>query len=391
MNLKALSDHQLLINTKGAIDIETTAVTNVVRHFVEIYRRDLFLKRGFSSMFALATKEFGYDKASAQRRVNAMELALAQPDILEKIDRRELCLQSVADIQTFLNKERGSKRRYSPEQIADLVEACSNLSTREVQIELSSRNPSLDLIETKTFVSKDRIRISHTISVTLEEKFERIKQLRSHVNPYASREDILEFVLDFALERIDPVRKARRAQEKPQRRKIPIDPVRKAHPADGEPQYEKDSSELIDEPRGQSEMTMSQSQPTISPVQLREEVVPETGEIQLAADFDSLDETGDDAVEVPAQETLAQTRHISATENHKFWLRTHEDGCLFTDLATGKRCGSKFQTQRDHVLEYSRGGSNEEWNLQNHCAKHNRLRWRQRSQSRVRADYRAYG
>ncbi len=34
-------------------------------------------------------------------------------------------------------------------------------------------------------------------------------------------------------------------------------------------------------------------------------------------------------------------------------------GCEFLDETTGKRCGSHFQLQRDHIEPWSHGGSNE--------------------------------
>ena len=110
MNLKSLSDEALIASAQQTIRIETTATTNVVRHFREIFDRDLYLARGYGSMWMMAVKEFGYDRSSAQRRVNAMELSRVVPAVLEKIDQKKMCLQTAADIQTFLNLERAAKR-----------------------------------------------------------------------------------------------------------------------------------------------------------------------------------------------------------------------------------------------------------------------------------------
>ena len=79
MNFKSFSDSQLVASTSQSVKIETKATTNVVRHFREIFDRKLHLKRGYSSMFVMAVKEFGYDKASAQRRVKAMALSIIAP------------------------------------------------------------------------------------------------------------------------------------------------------------------------------------------------------------------------------------------------------------------------------------------------------------------------
>lgn len=59
MNLKSLSDKELVASTQQTIQIETVATTNVVRHFREIFLRDPFLARGYGSMWLMAVKEFG--------------------------------------------------------------------------------------------------------------------------------------------------------------------------------------------------------------------------------------------------------------------------------------------------------------------------------------------
>ncbi|RYZ66042.1 MAG: hypothetical protein EOP05_19725, partial [Proteobacteria bacterium] len=125
-------------STKQAVVLERAATANVVRHFEEIYRRRLFAVLGYSSMFLFAVEELGYDRASAQRRVNAMELSMAVPEVLTFIDEKSICLQTAADIQTFLNKERGARRAYSAEAKASLVRDCLNLPTREVQRRLAA-------------------------------------------------------------------------------------------------------------------------------------------------------------------------------------------------------------------------------------------------------------
>lgn len=64
-----------------------------------------------------------------------MALALKVPDVLQKIDNKTMCLQAAADIQTYLNFERGKENTYSVDQIKQLTEVCSGLSTRDVQLD----------------------------------------------------------------------------------------------------------------------------------------------------------------------------------------------------------------------------------------------------------------
>jgi hypothetical protein len=79
------------------------------------------------------------------------------------------------------------------------------------------------------------------------------------------------------------------------------------------------------------------------------------------------------ATPAPEVKTEPQGRHIPAAMKREVWER---DGgcCSYTDANTGKRCGSKFQLQYDHIEPYALGGSTEPENLRILCAQHNRWR-----------------
>jgi hypothetical protein len=309
------------------------------------------------------------------RRTNAMELAIELPEILEKIDSREMCLESVANIQKFLKLERGSKRAYSLEAKKELIQKCLGLSTRKVQIELSSRNPDIEFSESKIFISKDRLRVSHTLSVKTEEKLERIRNLRSHVNPYMSRAELVDYMAEVVLDKIDPLRTTLRIEARKAERVN-----RKAKGVESVPAPE----------------------PT-SALAFREEVINGLGEIQLAVDFveliapvtelrpsaKSTDAPIADPVSVPAPKL--RSRYVKAADSRAV-LRSNDDQCCdYVCAATEKRCGSHHQVQRDHIIEYSHGGSNGAGNLRLYCAQHNRWRWRNRSMTFVRAGRAGYG
>jgi hypothetical protein len=321
------------------------------------------LKRGFSSMYLMAKVEFGYDNSSAIRRTNALELALAVPAVLEKIDRGEMCLQSAADIQSFLNKERGRKKTYSPDQKAELVNTCSGLSCLSVQVELAKRNPEIDFKESKRFVAEDRLKITYTTKVSTEEKLERIKALRSHVNPYMSREELVDYMAELTLDAIDPVRKDQRAETR---------------------EAKNYAARTVEIRKGEA----------IDQLSIRDEVVGEAGEIQLAVVFENVPNSKQETtltvphVSVPK---LRRMRRPSAQSDRAIRKANAGTGCVYVDLTTGRRCGSNHQVQRDHLQEYSKGGSSEPENFQILCAKHNRYRWRQRSRSHVRCVQLAYG
>lgn len=160
-----------------------------------------------------------------------MELSLAVPAVLEKIDDKTMYLQTAADIQTFLNFERAAKMPYLVQPMVDLVEACTGLSVRDVQIELASRNPKIDFKETKTYVSKDRIRVTHTLAVSIEDKLTQIKNLLSHVDPYMTREELIDYMAEKTLEAIDPASREARVKARKAKSSSAKQPTSNAWPS----------------------------------------------------------------------------------------------------------------------------------------------------------------
>ncbi|RYZ63525.1 MAG: HNH endonuclease, partial [Proteobacteria bacterium] len=256
-----------------------------------------------------------------------------------------MCLQSAADIQTFLNKERGARRAYTSEEKSALVEQCTGLSTREVQVELVKLNPSIDFSESKKLIAPDRYRITHTVSSELENKLERIKALLSHVNPFMTREELLDYLAELALEKIDPVRKSQRAgkdgtagEKTAAPRGLKVAPSQRAK---------------VD-PAKKAKVVPAQEQ-----IHFTEEIVSEYGEIQLVAKLEN--------ATVPTR-----NRYIKAAEDRAAREENANGGCEYVDELSGRRCGSQHQLQRDHIVSYSRGGTNTRENLQMLCAQHNR-------------------
>ncbi|MES2965184.1 MAG: HNH endonuclease signature motif containing protein, partial [Bdellovibrionota bacterium] len=230
-------------------------------------------------------------------------------------------------------------------------------------IELARRNPVLDFRESKKYVANDRVQVTHTLSTSTEEKIQRIKNLLSHVNPFMSREEVLDYMAECTLDAIDPLRKAQRAEvrktkvrKRSEKRRTDvgaeIDVVQSALTRSGMELMANSNAE-------HNEQSLSAQR-----IEFSEFIEPETGEIQLVATF------------------AERSRTIAAKDDHAVWMKNADEGCEFVDPETSRRCGAKHQPQRDHILEFSRGGSSAAGNLQLMCAQHNRFRWRQRSRVR---------
>ena len=80
---------------------------------------------------------------------------------------------------------------------------------------------------------------------------------------------------------------------------------------------------------------------------------------------------------------VAAGRSIPAAVRREVWRR--DSGCCsYVDRHTGRRCGSRFFLEIDHIVPVARGGGAEAGNLRLRCAAHHRYRHGRRQRSAPR-------
>ncbi len=318
-NLKSLSRDALLTATREVIATETKTTIRVIKHIAELNRRELYLECGYSSLFDMLTKHFGYCAGSAQIRINSMRLLMDVPQVENKIQSGDLTLTAASQVQSFLNLETKEQKTYSLEQKLDLLETCSGKSTREVERELASRNPQVIKREVVRTVNESHSRLNLSIRNELRDKLDKLKGLLSHTNANMSYEELLEKLAEIALEQVDPVRRA----EKSQRQRDSRSQQKSLHAHEVEPQ----------------------------PANKTQANTPEVNAVK-------------------------RSRYIPAAARHEIWAKNAGKGCEFVDPDSGQRCGSKHFMQIDHRTPFSMGGDHCAENLRILCGQHNRWTYR---------------
>ena len=102
----ALSDRELLRETRNLVRHERHLQGAIIDHLAEIEARGLYLERGFSSLFDYAVRELGYSDAAAARRIGAMRLCADQPDAREGLRDGSLTLSAAAELQWAFDRQR---------------------------------------------------------------------------------------------------------------------------------------------------------------------------------------------------------------------------------------------------------------------------------------------
>ena len=106
----ALSNSCLVETLKGLVGEERKILAQILEYLREVERRKIFLEIGYPSLFEFCIRELGYSEGSAQRRISAMRLIRAIPEIKPKIVSGELSLSVVSQAQTFFRSQEKEQR-----------------------------------------------------------------------------------------------------------------------------------------------------------------------------------------------------------------------------------------------------------------------------------------
>jgi HNH endonuclease len=233
-------------------------------------------------------------------------------------------LSSLAQAQRFFKvEEKHQSVKLTPAEKCKVLERLEGKSSRECEKELLRLSSSpLEIARPERARLVDE---THTeLKLVLEErtlvKLKRIQALRSHAQPHPNYAELLDYMADEVLKRIDPVEKAKRAE------------TRKTHSA----------------PPTSAEVGPT---PTSAVTRARTPTSAEVGP-------------------TPTSAVTRARAPIPAAVRREVWLR---DGgrCGWQCADTGELCGSRHFLEYDHTIPVAWGGTNDATNLRLRCRAHN--------------------
>ena len=248
----ALSDRELLRETRNLVRHERHLQGAVIDHLSEIEARGLYLERGFSSLFDYAVRELGYSDAAAARRIGAMRLCADQADAREGLRDGSLTLSAAAELQWAFDRQRrrgsisgtaaiapaGSAEQNDPAADSapavplpsaepepppplvldavgrqQLVEEAAGKSARQVRQMLANLDPELAPPADRVRPLGDgRYELKAVIDAECQQGLEQLRGLLSHVDPRMTLGQLVGRLVKEGLDRHDPSRPPRRAR-----------------------------------------------------------------------------------------------------------------------------------------------------------------------------------
>ena len=195
INLKYISNSDLLSRTQNLDQTERKIMHLVLTHILEIMDRRLYAELGFSSMFSMLTKKYGYSEPSALRRIDAAKLLRKVPEVADRLKSGALNLSQVVQLQKCLEVEASKGDSVSETrtyEILDLLENCNSFETKQVLAQ-EFKMP-LKIQEIVRPQKDESVRIEVTFTKEQFEELKTAKSLLSHIAHSGSWAEVISVI-----------------------------------------------------------------------------------------------------------------------------------------------------------------------------------------------------
>lgn len=183
--------HQRLLKYRKR---EKQILAAIIQDLQEIYRTRYYAKLGHDSLFRYLVKELGYSEGSAVRRVKAMRICEANPELKEIMVKGEMSLRSFNLLGEALPKIKNKK---------NLIEKAKKISSRQLEtmIQIETKEEKIRQ-ERLRRTSSQRFRLSVNITNKAASKFLKARGL--HKNRRKTMGEVIEEALEIYLQQNSP-------------------------------------------------------------------------------------------------------------------------------------------------------------------------------------------
>lgn len=232
MKYSQMTDAQVEMEMKSAVQKETNATTRVLHLLAEVERRRIYSK-DHPSLFEYCVKVLKYSGGAAQRRIDTMRAMKLIPEIEQKLVTGELNCTTVSQAQSFFRQEAKQHKPYSIEDKRELLKKLENKSTRECVATLVEISPEAIPQEKRRALTFDKTELKLALDNDVIEVLDQIKSLLSR-NRNLSDSDLIKEMAYFVRKHLDPSQKKERKKGEAKKQK-PIQTVSGPKPNRPEP------------------------------------------------------------------------------------------------------------------------------------------------------------
>ena len=321
---------QIVEKLKQLVASERKITAEIIEHIQQIDLRKIHVQMGYSTLFSFLTEHIGYSSASAQRRIEAARLLNSIPEVKNDIQSGSLNLSQLAIVAQSIRQ----KQKEMPEvqiKAQDKKELLESIKNQNLESSQKIISQTLDIaikaFDRKTVQKDESNRLEVTFTKDQIDSFKQIKSQISHINPSATVAEVFDYLAK--------------------------DYLRRKHPMRG---GTKRGGEIK----------------TVSVAAAKSSAEPKT--VSVAAAKRSAEHKTVSVAEINNKAFVAPARQrIPISLKRIVWTRD-QGQCQHYNSLTGKKCGSPYLLEIDHIKRVRYGGDNDPGNLRLLCHSHNHFR-----------------
>jgi hypothetical protein len=330
LDLSKISDQEILVRLEGLSRTERKITHLVLCHINAVEVRNLYLGLGFKSLYQYLTQHLHYGESAAYDRMQAARVLQKNPEIASKIEEGVLNLSQLVQVDQSLKQERKAGKALSPESTQELLVKIENKSVFETEKILACELNRTPKAHQKVKPQKDNsVRIELTLTQEQYALLKKAQNLISHSVPENNLAEVITYLAQAYIKKI----------EGPQTTKA----------------KNKVKATVKDKTNANNNAKASEKLSNQTPQQARESLTHSFREMPIKA-----------------YKTVRQKRKSLSIKIRRAVFQKAHHCCEYINPLTGKRCGSQFQLQIDHVVPLACGGTDEIMNLRALCAVCNR-------------------
>jgi membrane-associated HD superfamily phosphohydrolase len=181
-HLSKLNNDELENSLGVYVRNERLTLDSIYEHINEVFRRDLHLERGFSTMKDYLVKKWNYSERDAYRKIDGAKLLKDVPALAIEIKNGTINADKIGELSRAVReKEQATGVKVSALKKTELVALISGKTVSESQKELAK---ALDIQvkehEVKRFQQDDSVRIELSIPRELYDQIMRCREHASH-------------------------------------------------------------------------------------------------------------------------------------------------------------------------------------------------------------------
>ena len=355
--LQRMTDDEFDRYSDKLVRTERKITRRVLEMINECIRRRYYAKADCDSIFVWLTKCRGYSNPAADRRLKAAALLRVVPEVAKKIDRAEVNLTTLAQLQQTIRKEeKRTGKKVAAQHKRELISMIEDQTSNETAKLLATEFPEAVVASERiTPVNADLSKSTMYLTNAQKAKLERAREVLSHSHFNATNAEIIEVALDFLLDAKDPLR----AKPKDARRQKKADAIVESKEVDRS-RTAAMAKEFADTPKSRTASTPVKAEPSAK------------AEFKVTGAEPS--DTPPAAEHNPWYLDEAYCRTVTSVAEMKRIVLLRADGrCVYKNKRTGESCASRHQVQVDHIQPKGLGGRDEIANFRPLCRTHNLL------------------